>query len=132
MNLRMAAAKRDRPELGITYTEKAVLRVVYNIHQRTRAPVRTVAVSAQLGKDDRACRRFLAQLERKHLLQRVGKRGGWLPKPTTEIAGEVLRLQARIDELEAQITWLKAQRARRRMPTIDARQLALPGFDYLC
>lgn len=132
MNRWMVAAKRDRPELGITYAEKAVLRVVYNIHQRTRAPVRTVAVSAQLGKDDRACRRFLAQLERKHLVQRVGQRGGWLPKPTTEIAGEVLRLQARVDELEAQIAWLKVQRSRRRILPMDARQLALPGFEYLC
>lgn len=124
------AADRDRPEVEITYTDKAVLRVVYSIHQRTRAPVRTVAVSAQLGKDDRACRRMLAQLERKHLVQRVGQRGGWLPKPTVEIAREVLRLQARVDELEARIAYMAAAFKPRRR-SIDERQKILPGFEYL-
>lgn len=65
------------------YLERCLLSILADVHRRTNAPVRAVSVSTAVGKDDRWCRRQLASMEARGLVQRVGERKGWLPSTTT-------------------------------------------------
>lgn len=93
----------------LSYLDRVVLRVVADVYQRTHAPVRTIAVSAHLGKGDRNCRRYLASLEQRGLVMRVGRahpKSGWLPVVQIEperVAAEYVLLRQYASALEARL-----------------------------
>jgi DNA-binding GntR family transcriptional regulator len=64
--------------------DRWLLQIIVEVHRRTGAPVRTIAVAARMGKGDRCIRRYLVSLERRGQLRRVGQRGGWLPVDAEE------------------------------------------------
>lgn len=95
----------------LSYLDRAVLRIIDDVYRRTRVPVRTIAVSAHLGKGDRNCRRYLTAIERRGLVLRVGERGGWLPLggvEPSEIAAAYAALRRRAAALEDQLAALRA------------------------
>ena len=95
-----------KPEAHLSYLDRAVLRVIADVYQRTRAPVRTIAVQARLGKGARNCRRYLTSMEQRGLVLRVGQRGGWLPVSQLEtewVAVEYARMREYAGQLEAQL-----------------------------
>lgn len=129
-------------EASLSYLERAVLKIVGDVYQRTREPVRTIAVQARLGKGDRNCRRYLAAMEARGYVLRVGERGGWLPVTQIEparVAAEYVRMRQYASALEAQLkaagVVVQPVKARPAPPPTDVGALAvqppLPGFDDL-
>ena len=59
--------------------ERAIAAVVVDLWRAQRMPVRTLIVAGLIGKHDRTARAVLVRLEQRGYVQRVGKRGGWLP-----------------------------------------------------
>jgi len=134
-------------ETPMSYLERAVFRIVADVYQRTREPVRTIAVQARLGKGDRNCRRYLAAMERRGLVLRVGERGGWLPVTKVEPAYLVAEY-ARLRRYAAELEWQRDVMLRvfglhparsystlTRLPVVEDDELIvqppLPGFDDL-
>lgn len=131
----------------LSYLDRVVLRIVSDVYQRTRQPVRTTAVESRLGKCDRFCRRYLAGMELKGLVLRVGQRGGWLPVELIEprrVAEEYVRmrqyaamLESQLDQMRCSARPMKAAEPRRRRkraepePAVMWEQPPLPGFSAL-
>lgn len=66
----------------MTPTEKCLHKLIKQIQRDSGSAVRTLALSVHLGKDPRAIRYTLVRMEAKGMIERVGKRGGWLiPTP---------------------------------------------------
>ncbi len=62
----------------MTPTEKCLHKLIKQIQRDTGGAVRTLALSVHLGKDPRTIRYTLVRMEAKGMIERVGKRGGWL------------------------------------------------------
>ena len=68
----------------MTPTEKVLHKLIKQIQRDSGGAVRTLALSVHLGKDPRTIRYTLVRMESKGLIERIGKRGGWLiPQPVT-------------------------------------------------
>lgn len=66
----------------MTPTEKCLHKLIKQIQRDTGGAVRTLALSVHLGKDPRTIRYTLVRMEAQGIIERVGKRGGWLiPQP---------------------------------------------------
>ncbi len=66
-------------EVGVSAFERQIADVVRAVVRDTGAPARTLAVAGRLYLSDRQVRRYLAMLEARQAVRRVGQRGGWLP-----------------------------------------------------
>lgn len=62
----------------MTPTEKCLHKLIKEIQRNTGGAARTLALSVHLGKDPRTIRYTLVRMEAKGMIERVGKRGGWL------------------------------------------------------
>lgn len=66
----------------MTPTEKCLYKLIKQIQRDSGSAVRTLALSVHLGKDPRTIRYTLVRMEAKGIIERVGKRGGWMiPTP---------------------------------------------------
>jgi len=59
--------------------ERQIVEMVQAVVRDTGVPARTLAIAGRLYMSDRQVRRYLARLEARQAVRRVGRRGGWLP-----------------------------------------------------
>lgn len=65
--------------MSLTLFDERILQTVMKVHSRTLLPVKTMTLVLHLEMYDRTLRLHLVRLEQLGKVQRVGKRGGWLP-----------------------------------------------------